>query len=132
MDWKANVDFSQQKIESKIAEIRNNLPPETQITVEKMNPSILPVIGYTLESHNRSPIELKQLALYTIKPFLSQVAGVSEVRVIGGKVKEYWLELDPRKNEFTDDYSRQYKLRNCHKQILSDPMVICLIIAFYI
>jgi CzcA family heavy metal efflux pump len=62
-----------------------------------MNPSILPVIGYTLESHGRSPIELKQLAIYTIKPFLSQVAGVSEVRIIGGKAKEYWLELDPGK-----------------------------------
>lgn len=97
MDWGANVDLSQQKIESKIAQIRNMLPPETQITVEKMNPSILPVIGYTLESHDRSPIELKQLAIYTIKPFLSQVAGVSEVRVIGGKAKEYWLELDPEK-----------------------------------
>src|SRR5450631_3868703 len=94
MDWNANVDLSQQRIESKIAQIRNNLPPETQITVEKMNPSILPVIGYTLESQVKSPIELKQIANYTIKPFLSQVLGVSEVRIIGGKMKEYWLELD--------------------------------------
>jgi CzcA family heavy metal efflux pump len=97
LDWNANVDLSQQRIESKIAQIRNNLPAETQITVEKMNPSILPVIGYVLESHDKSPIELKQLAIYTIKPFLSQVSGVSEVRVIGGKMKEYWLELDARR-----------------------------------
>jgi CzcA family heavy metal efflux pump len=97
MDWNADVNLSQQRIESKIAQIRNNLPPETNITVEKMNPSILPVIGYTLESHQKSPIELKQLANYTIKPFLSQVQGVSEVRVIGGKMKEYWLQLDARK-----------------------------------
>ncbi len=97
MDWNANVDLSQQRIESKIAQIRNNLPPETQITVEKMNPSILPVIGYMLESTEKSPIELKQLANYTIKPFLSQVPGVSEVRVIGGKIKEYRIQLDPRK-----------------------------------
>jgi CzcA family heavy metal efflux pump len=97
MDWNANIDNSQHKIESKIAEIRNTLPVETQITVEKMNPSILPVIGYTLESSDKSPIELKQLAVYTIKPFLSQIAGVSEVRVIGGKMKEYWLQLDARK-----------------------------------
>src|SRR6266705_983273 len=48
MDWKADIDLSQQRIESKINEIKNNLPPETQITVEKMNPSILPVMGYTL------------------------------------------------------------------------------------
>ncbi|HSC39035.1 MAG TPA: efflux RND transporter permease subunit, partial [Chitinophagaceae bacterium] len=97
MDWKADIDLSQQRIESKIAQIRNQLPPDLQITVEKMNPSILPVMGYTLESHALSPIELKMLANYTIKPFLSQVAGVSEVRVIGGKTKEYWLQLDARK-----------------------------------
>jgi multidrug efflux pump subunit AcrB len=97
MDWNANIDLSQQRIESKIAEIRNTLPAEVSITVEKMNPSILPVMGYTLESHNKSAIELKQLAVYTIKPFLSQVNGVSEIRIIGGKTKEYWLQLDIRK-----------------------------------
>ena len=97
MDWKADIDLSQQRIESKINEIKNNLPPETQITVEKMNPSILPVMGYTLESHIKSSIELRQLANYTIKPFLSQVAGVSEVRIIGGRTKEYWVTLDAQK-----------------------------------
>lgn len=97
MEWNANVDLSQQRIESKIAQIRNNLPPETQITVEKMNPSILPVIGYMLESPVKSPIELKLIANYTIKPFLSQVPGVSEVRVIGGKIKEYRIQLDQHK-----------------------------------
>jgi len=97
MDWNADIDLSQQRIESRINEIKNDLPPETQITVEKMNPSILPVMGYTLESHQLSPIELKQLANYTIKPFLSQVSGVSEVRIIGGKTKEYWVTLDVQK-----------------------------------
>ncbi|HVU55531.1 MAG TPA: efflux RND transporter permease subunit [Puia sp.] len=97
LDWNANVDLSQQRIESKINEIKDNLPPGTQITVEKMNPSILPVMGYTLESHSLSPIELKLLANYTIKPFLSQVTGVSGIRVIGGKTKEYWLTLEPQK-----------------------------------
>ncbi len=97
MDWKADIDLSQQRIESKLNQIKNDLPAEVQITVEKMNPSILPVMGYTLESHSKTPIELKQLALYTIKPFLSQVEGVSEIRVIGGRTKEYWLTLDQRK-----------------------------------
>lgn len=97
ISWNANIDLSQQRIESKISQVRNQLPADVQITVEKMNPSILPVMGYTLESHNKSPIELKQLANYTIKPFLSQVTGVSEVRIIGGKTKEYWLEPDARK-----------------------------------
>ena len=97
MDWKANIDLSQQRIEAKIGEIRNTLPADLSVTVEKMNPSILPVMGYTLESHNKSPIELKQLAVYTIKPFLSQVDGVSEIRIIGGKTKEYWLQMNAQK-----------------------------------
>ncbi len=97
MNWNANIDISQQRIESKITEIRNNLPPDVQITVERMNPSILPVIQYSLESNSRTPIDLKLLAMYTIKPFLSQVEGVSEVRVIGGKTKEYWLMLNQQK-----------------------------------
>lgn len=97
INWDANVDLSQQRIESRIAEIRNTLPPEVNITVEKMNPSILPVMGYSLQSHSLSPIQLKELAEYTIKPYLSQVSGVSEVRVIGGKTKEYWVQLDLQK-----------------------------------
>ncbi len=97
IDWAANVDLSQQRIEAKIAQIRNTLPTDVNITVEKMNPSILPVMGYSLETHNLSPIELKQLALYTVKPFLSQVDGVSEVRISGGRQKEYWLQLDIQK-----------------------------------
>jgi len=97
MSWDADMDLSQQRIQSAIDQIKNDLPADVNIAVQKMNPSILPVSGYTLESHNRSPIELRQLATYTIKPFLSQVDGVSEIRIIGGKVKEYWLILNRQK-----------------------------------
>ncbi|MEO5997106.1 MAG: efflux RND transporter permease subunit [Chitinophagaceae bacterium] len=99
MNWKANIDLSRQQIESKIAQIRNTLPADVQITVEKMNPSILPVMGYSLEttSSARTPIDMKQIALYTIKPYLSQIQGVAEVRIIGGKQKEFWLTLNLQK-----------------------------------
>jgi len=97
MDWNADIDLSKEQIESQISKIRDILPADVTISVEKMNPSILPVSGYTLESHSKSPIELKQLATFTVKPFLSQVDGVSEIRVIGGKTKEYWLVLNKAK-----------------------------------
>ena len=94
MDWNVNVDLSKQQIESSINEVRNQLPPDVNISVEKMNPSILPVMGYSLNSSSKDPIELKQLALYTIKPFLSQVPGVSEVRIIGGQDKEFRVVMN--------------------------------------
>ena len=97
MDWNSDIDLSQQRIESRINEIKNTLPADIEIAVERMNPSILPVAGYTLESKKRTPIDLKYLANYTIKPFLSQVDGVSEIRIIGGKEKEYWILLNTSK-----------------------------------
>jgi len=94
MDWKSDIDLSKTRIEAQINQIKNNLPLDTQITVEKMNPSILAVIGYAIEGKGKSAIELKKIANLTIKPFLSQIEGVSEIRIIGGKEKEYWLTLD--------------------------------------
>jgi CzcA family heavy metal efflux pump len=67
------------------------------IEVEKMNPSILPVIGFTVESDSKSPIDLNLIATYQIKPFLSQIEGVASVAIIGGKTKEYWIELNQRR-----------------------------------
>ncbi|MBK8493162.1 MAG: efflux RND transporter permease subunit [Saprospirales bacterium] len=93
LDWKADIFRSQQLIESKIAEIRNTLPPSVQITVARMNPAILPVFGYSLEAPDKSLIELKKLALFTVKPFFAQIDGVGGVQVQGGKEKEYHVEL---------------------------------------
>jgi len=93
MEWDADIDLSKQQIESSINQIKNELPTGTTLSIEKMNPSILPVIGYVIEGPGRSNIELNQIANYTIKPFLSQAKGVAEVWVIGGKTKEYHIEL---------------------------------------
>ncbi|TGE03558.1 efflux RND transporter permease subunit [Hymenobacter fodinae] len=93
--WNVDVVQSQQIVESRLNQIRGDLPAGTQISVERMNPAILPVMGYTLEGPGRSALELRRLALYTIKPFLSQVDGVSAVQVQGGRTKEFQVELLP-------------------------------------
>jgi CzcA family heavy metal efflux pump len=97
LNWGADININQQMLESRISQIKNSLPPDVQIQIEKMNPSILPVIGFTVESDKKTPIELNLIATYTIKPFLSQIEGVSSVGVIGGKTKEFWIELNQLK-----------------------------------
>lgn len=95
--WGSDIDLNLQMLELRINQVKNDLPPGVHIEIQKMNPSILPVMGYTLESKTKSQIELNLLANYTIKPFLSQITGVSEVRIIGGKTKEYRMIIDPQK-----------------------------------
>ena len=95
-NWNANIDLARQQIEARLSEAIPDLPPGLKVTVEKMNPSILAVAGYSLEG-NLSPVELKILAQYTVKPFLEQISGVREVSVMGGRNKEYQLVLDAAK-----------------------------------
>lgn len=97
LEWNSDIDLGKQRIEARINSIRQALPQGISITVEKMNPSILPVMGYSLEGAGKSQIELRQIAEYTIKPFLSRIDGVSEIAVIGGRTKEYHVMLDPVK-----------------------------------
>lgn len=97
MEWGADVDLAKQQLESRINQIKNSLPPGVDITIEKMNPSILPVMGYSLQSDNKNPIELKMIAEYLVKPYLSRVSGVAAVEVIGGKNKEYRVILNQEK-----------------------------------
>ena len=92
LKWNADVDLAKLQMESLINNIRSSLLSGTQITVEKMNPSILPVMGFSLEG-NRSSIELKKIAQLQIKPFLAATPGVSDIAVIGGRTKEYQILL---------------------------------------
>ncbi len=97
MEWGADIDLAKQQLESRINQIKNTLPPDVQITIEKMNPSILPVMGYSLQSKVKNQVELKMMAEYLVKPYLSRVDGVAGVEVIGGKNKEYRIVLDQEK-----------------------------------
>ncbi len=97
MEWGADIDLAKQQLESRINQIKNSLPPDVQITIEKMNPSILPVLGYSLQSKTKNQIELKMIAEYTVKPYFSRVEGVAGVEVIGGKNKEYRIVLNQEK-----------------------------------
>src|ERR1700712_954211 len=42
MDWNSNIDVSLQKVQAGIDQVKNDLPTDVTITVQKMNPSILP------------------------------------------------------------------------------------------
>jgi CzcA family heavy metal efflux pump len=97
LNWNADINVNMQMLESRINQIKNDLPPGVHIEVEKMNPSILPVLGYTLESDTKTPVELNLIANYVVKPYLSQIPGVSSIGVIGGKTKEFWIELNTQK-----------------------------------
>lgn len=62
-----------------------------------MNQSLFPVYGYTLESKTHSRIALRDAGNLIARPVFSQVKGISNVVVRGGKAKEFVVLPDPAK-----------------------------------
>ena len=64
--WNIDIQMAKTQLDSRINEIKNQLPANVNIVVEAMGQSIYPVIGYTLESRDWGQVELRNNALYKI------------------------------------------------------------------
>ncbi|RLD36510.1 MAG: AcrB/AcrD/AcrF family protein [Bacteroidetes bacterium] len=88
-EWGLDIYSLKPQLESRINEIKNFLPPGVNISAEVMNQSLFPVYGYTLENPDKTDVDLKDLANVIVQPGFSQVRGISNVIIRGGKSKEY-------------------------------------------
>jgi CzcA family heavy metal efflux pump len=96
-NWGIDMVAAMLQSQSQVNKILPALPAGTSFEVERMDPTVFPVIGYSLTSDVRSLVELRDLALYTLRPALSTVSGVARVAVQGGRVEEYRVTVDPDK-----------------------------------
>jgi multidrug efflux pump subunit AcrB len=77
------------QVESAINQIRSTLPATLAFTVRRMEPTVFPVLGYSLTSAKQSQVELRDIAQYQIRPVLSAIPGVANIEVLGGAIAEY-------------------------------------------
>src|SRR5437016_666804 len=96
-NWGENMISGLLQCQSQVNKILSSLPAGTSFEVERMDPTVFPVIAYSLTSNSHSLVELRDLALYTLRPALSTVQGVARVGVQGGRVEEYRVTVDPDK-----------------------------------
>ena len=96
-DWGEDMVSAMLQSQSQVNRILPALPAGTSFEVERMDPTVFPVIAYSLTSDSHSLVELRNLALYTLRPALSTVQGVARVGVQGGRVEEYRVTVDPDK-----------------------------------
>src|SRR5438477_3787302 len=96
-NWGEDMVSAMLQCQSQVNRILPSLPTGTSFEVERMDPTVFPVIAYSLTSDSHSLIELRDLALYTLRPALSTVSGVARVSVQGGRVEEYRVTVDPDK-----------------------------------
>ena len=92
--WGTDMQAALQRVEAETQRVRPDLPPQTKIDVQWMNPAVFPIQGYALTSDTRPQAELRELADYKLKPALFRIPGVSQVFVIGGRKREFEVQLD--------------------------------------
>ncbi|HEY5892302.1 MAG TPA: efflux RND transporter permease subunit [Chthoniobacterales bacterium] len=96
-DWGQDMTSALLQVESEVNKALPSLPAGTRFTAERMDPTVFPVIAYSLVSSSRSLAELRDLALYTLRPALTTVPGVAKVDVQGGEIEEFRVVADPAK-----------------------------------
>ncbi|OIQ78060.1 cobalt-zinc-cadmium resistance protein CzcA [mine drainage metagenome] len=71
------------------------LPAGTVLSTKRMDPTVDPIIAYSLTSDSVPPTRLYELAQYQLRPLLSAIDGVGRVQVQGGAREEYHVIVDP-------------------------------------
>ncbi|RYG75140.1 efflux RND transporter permease subunit, partial [bacterium] len=97
VDFAAGTDIvaAESQVNAKVGALRANFPPETTTEVQRMNPTVFPVVGLTVDSESLTPTELWSLANYTLRPRLARVPGVGRVIVQGGGTPEMEVAVRP-------------------------------------
>jgi CzcA family heavy metal efflux pump len=97
LEWGTNIQQTLQFLQGRISNIRNVLPASAIIQAEQMSVAVFPIQGYSLTSDKLSLVELRDIALYEIRPALMKVKGVTRVEVTGGDRREFLVTVSPEK-----------------------------------
>ena len=91
----SNVDFALQDAAKNLERIRSRLPEEADPpTINKWDPSQMPVFSVAFSSTVRDRISLRQWVDQRLRPQLLSVPGVAAVEISGGLVREIQIEVD--------------------------------------
>ena len=89
----ADMQFALSQVQGRLASTGADLPPEVQLTAERLTPSVFPILQYELTGVD--PLVLRDLADLVVAPRLTGVPDVGLVEVQGGLVREIAVQLDP-------------------------------------
>lgn len=100
-NWGTDIYKARQIVSEKLVSIKDQLPESAGNPTMGPQSSLLgEVMLVCLTSDSLSPMELRTIADWTIRPRLLSIGGVSQVVVMGGDVKQYQIQINPDKLKF--------------------------------
>ncbi|MFN2310871.1 MAG: efflux RND transporter permease subunit [Spirochaetia bacterium] len=97
--WGTDMVEAANDVRDRLEFVRNNLPDEASSPqIFKFDPSQIPILQLEV-SGNRSPEELREIAVNTIQPRIEQIEGVALASVQGGRERIIRVEIPQNRLE---------------------------------
>ena len=93
-DPSTDMVLALQQAQARVAETRQSLPTELDLTVERLTPAAFPFLSVNLTGPLPSA-DLYDYGFYVIRPAFSRVAGVGNVEVLASDTHEIEVIVDP-------------------------------------
>jgi CzcA family heavy metal efflux pump len=97
-DPESDMVVALQLVQTRLADVRGELPQETQVVAERITPTSFPVFTLNIDG-SVVPSQLRDVALYQVRTALSRVPGVGPITVTAGFEREVEVEIQPARAE---------------------------------
>jgi HME family heavy-metal exporter len=88
-DWGTDIYRSRQLVAERLALVREQLPRGVNPQMGPVSSIMGEIMLVAVTAETTSPMEVREIADFTIRPQLLNIAGVSQVIPIGGEVRQY-------------------------------------------
>ena len=134
-DWGTDIHLNRQQITERLSIVREQLPRNANPQMTPITSIMGEIMLIAIASDEASPMEVREVADWVVRPRLLTIPGVAQVIPIGGEVRQYRVtlnlaqmnNLDISRNDiemalrqfgantaggFVDQHSREYLIRN--------------------
>ena len=144
-DWDTEIFRNRQQVNEKLGLVRDQLPANVTPQLGPISSIMGQILMIAVTNDTISPMELREIADFVIRPRLLTIPGVAQVIPMGGEVRQYRIAPNPSAMRaynvahdqielaltsfggntgggFTDQHSREYLIRNIGRTTSLDDL----------
>jgi CzcA family heavy metal efflux pump len=93
--WGTDMVQAELFVQGRLGVVQKALPITATMAVRRLTFAAFPVVGLSLTGADYSLTDLWETARYSIQPRLLRIPGVAHTGIVGGRVPEYHVVVDP-------------------------------------
>ncbi|WP_411901425.1 efflux RND transporter permease subunit [Methylorubrum thiocyanatum] len=144
-DWGTDIYRNRQQVAERLALVQDQLPRGVTPVMGPISSIMGQILLVAVTSETASPMQVREVADFTIRPRLLTIPGVAQVIPIGGEVRQFRVSPNPAAMRslgvtnaqletaltqfgtnagggFTDQYSREYLIRSIGRTMSLDDL----------